>query len=146
MDANATSVNSCESQCERKCGKMKRVKDTRVEMLQELKQETKDMTETYVVVVGDFNEDVNAKNVQEFVVEMGLREVFREFHEVNDNDRDGTFECGTKCTDHVLVSEGMSNVVEGIELIEYNEIVDSEHHRCLTDLNLEACFEEDFNK
>ena len=53
-------------------------------------------------MVGDFNEDVNAKNIQEFMVEMGLYEVFREVHEVNDNDKDGTFEYGTKCADNVL--------------------------------------------
>ena len=38
------------------------------------------------------------------------------------------------------------DIVEGIELIEHNEIVDSDHRGHLTDLNLEMCFEEDFNK
>ena len=46
------------------------------------------------MLVGGFNDDVNAKNIQEFVAEMGLHEVFREVHEVNDDDRDGTFEHG----------------------------------------------------
>ena len=99
-----------------------------------------------VVVAGDFNKDANAKNIQEFVVEMGLYEVFGEVHEVDKNDRDGTFEYGTKCVDYVLVSEGMLNVVEGIELIECNEIVDSDHRGYLTDLNLETYFKEEFNK
>ena len=77
---------------------------------------------------------------------MGLHEIFREIHEVNDNDRDGTFECGKKCVDYVLVSEGMLNVVEGIELIECNEIVDSDHRGWLTNVNLETHFGEDFNR
>ena len=146
VDANTASVNSCKAQYERKCGKIKRAKEIRAEMLKELKQEIREMNATDVVVAGDFNEDVNAKNIQEFVVEMGLYEVFGEVHEVDENDRDGTFECGTKCIDYVLVSEGMLNVVEGIELIECNEIVDSDHRGYLTDLNLEMHFEEDFNK
>ena len=46
----------------------------------------------------------------------------------------------------MLVSEGMLNVAEGIELIECNKIVDSDHFGYLTDLNLETYFEEEFNK
>ena len=42
------------------------------------------------------------KNIQEFVVEMGLYEVFGEVHEVDKNDIDGTFEYGTKCVDYVI--------------------------------------------
>ena len=37
---------------------------------------------------------MNAKNIPDFMVEMGLHDVFREVHEVNDDSRDGTFECG----------------------------------------------------
>ena len=40
----------------------------------------------------------------------------------------------------------MLNIVEGIELIECDEIIDSDHRGHLTDLNLEIFFEEDFNK
>ena len=89
---------------------------------------------------------MNTKNIQEFVVEIALHEVFREVHEVNDNDRDGTFEHDKKCVDFVLVSEGILNVVEGIELIECNEIVVSNHRVHLIGSNLETCFEEDFNR
>ena len=38
------------------------------------------------------------------------------------------------------------NVIDGIELIECNEIIDSDHRGWLTDVNLEACFEEKFNR
>ena len=36
------------------------------------------------MVVGDFNEDVNAKNNQEFLIEMGLHEVLIKVHEVDE--------------------------------------------------------------
>ena len=146
VDANTASVNSCKAQYERKCGKIKRAKEIRAEMLKELKQEIREMNTTDIIVAGDFNEDVNAKKIQEFVVEIGLCEVFGKVHEVDKNDRDGTLEYGTKCIDYVLVSEGMLNVAEGIELIECNKIVDSDHFGYLTDLNLETYFEEEFNK
>ena len=68
---------------------------------------------------------------------MGQCEVFSEVHEVDENNRDGTFEYGKKYAEYVLGSEGISNIVEGIELIEWKEIIDSDHRGCLIDLNLE---------
>ena len=68
---------------------------------------------------------------------MESHDVLSEAHEVEEKNRDRTFECGTKCVDHDLGSEVMSNVSEGIELIECNEIVDLHHQDHLADLNLE---------
>ena len=45
---------------------------------------------------------------------MRLHELFSEVHEVDKNNRDGTFEYGTKCIDHVLGSEGTLNIVKRI--------------------------------
>ena len=78
------------------------------------------------------------------MVEMEMYEIFSEVHEVDENNRDGTFEYVIKCIDYVLGSEGIMNIVEGIELIEYNEILDSNHRSYLADLNLETHFEEEF--
>ena len=46
----------------------------------------------------------------------------------------------------MLVSVGMFEIVEVIELIECNEIVDSGNRGYLIDLNLEAYFDKDFNQ
>ena len=46
----------------------------------------------------------------------------------------------------MLVSEGMFEIVEGIDSIELNEIVNSDHREYVIDLNLEAYFDEDFNQ
>ena len=73
---NSNSFNSCKAQYGRKCGKIKREKDIRDKMMNELKNELKDMQITKVLVVGDFNEDENSNNIQEFMVEMGLHDFF----------------------------------------------------------------------
>ena len=103
------------------------------------------MKATDVLSTGYFNEDINAKNAQQFVVEMGLYEVFSEIHEVDKNNRDEALEHRMKCTCCVLVSEGTMRIVEVIKLTECNEIVDSDHRGYLIDLSLEALFEEEFN-
>ena len=81
----------------------------------------------------------------EIFFEMRLHEVFSEAHEVKKNHRNGTFEYGVKWIEHVLGSKVILNIEEGIELIECDEIVDSDNRGCLTDLNLELNFEEQFN-
>ena len=60
--------------------------------------------------------------------------------------RDGTFEYGKKCVDIVLASEGILETVEGIKLIEYNEIVNPDYRGYFIALHLEEYFDEDFNK
>ena len=41
----------------------------------------------------------------------------------------------------VLVTEGILEIVERIELIEFHEIIDSDHRGYLIDLNLKAYFD-----
>ena len=84
VDNNTKSANPCKSEHERKCGKIKIANDIKAEMFQELKNETQDAKATDVLLVGDFDEDENTKNVQEFIVEIGLHEVFSEVIEVDD--------------------------------------------------------------
>ena len=45
---------------------------------------------------------------------MGLHEVFSEFYEVDDNNRDGKFEQLIKCIDYLLGSELIMSAVEVI--------------------------------
>ena len=54
-----------------------------------------------MLVVRDFNDRINAKNIQEFNVEMGLHVVFSEAHQVEERNRDDSIEYGTKCADYV---------------------------------------------
>ena len=70
-------------------------------MMQYLKNEIQDVKAIDVLVVGDFNEDVSTKNIQDFMVEIGSCEVFSEVNEIDSNNRVGTFECGTKCMYYV---------------------------------------------
>ena len=79
------------------------------------------------------------------MIETGSYEVFSELNDDDVNNEDGTFNCGSKCVDYALGSEGLLNIVKDVELIEYNEIVDYDHRGYLTDLNLEVNFEEEFN-
>ena len=47
---------------------------------------------------------------------MGLHEVFSEVHKIEENNRHVTFKYETKCVDHMPGSEGILNILEGINL------------------------------
>ena len=61
VDVSARSVNYSKAQHNRKCGKVKRTKEIREDLLQELKNTTKEMSASDVMVVRHFDEDTNAK-------------------------------------------------------------------------------------
>ena len=81
---------------------------------------------------------MSAKNIKEFMVGMEFDKVFSDVNEVDENNIDGTFECGTKWVDYFLGSEGKLIIAEVIELMEYNEIMNSDHRTYLINLNLET--------
>ena len=80
VDTNTKSVDSTKVQYERKTGKVKREKET----LTKLKEEIREIKVDDVLVVGDMNEDINSKSIHEFMVELGLYDIFGEVNEVED--------------------------------------------------------------
>ena len=66
-----------------------------------------------------------------------MHDVLSEVHDVEVKNRDVVLECRVKCSDHVLVSEGVLGIVEGIKLIKCNEIVELDHKGHSTYLYLE---------
>ena len=102
--------------------------------LKKLAEYDKKCGSTDVIVAGDFNESVCYANIQHFINETGLHDVFQEINGVEPERREATHENGSKCTDYVLETEGMLRNVTGIEIIECSEIVESDHRVYLTDV------------
>ena len=49
--------------------------------------------------------------------------------------REASYECGSNCMDHVLVTEGVLRNIKGIEIIECGESIESNYRGCLTDVD-----------
>ena len=96
------------------------------------------MNATDFMVVGDFNEDASAKNMQEFMIESGLYEVLSELSNSEVSNRDIELECGSKFIDHVQRLEVFLNVSESIELIEFNKNYGSRSQRMLSRFELRS--------
>ena len=58
------------------------------------------------------------------------------------NDRDSTFEYGNKCIDLCLTTNGMLEIMDGMEMLDCKEIIELDHIGCLIDLNLGNDFSE----
>ena len=69
--------------------------------------------------------------------ENGLHDVFHEMNDVEEGKRDPTCEHGSKCTDVALGSEGALKIAQGMELTDFNELIDIDHRGCVIDLNFE---------
>ena len=72
-----------------------------------IKQWNKKVKVTDVIVVGYFNKDLHSKNIEEFMVEMGSYDAFKEIHDVEEKYKDGTFGYVSNCIGVELVSEIM---------------------------------------
>ena len=57
------------------------------------------------------------------------------------NERDNTFIEGSKCIDFVLVTSSVIKFIKGCELINYDQIIETDHQGYLFDINLEQYFE-----
>ena len=70
--------------------------------------------------------------------------MFAEINGVDIEKREATYQYGSKCIDCVLATEGMLRKVKGCELTECSEIVESDHRRCLIDVDFTDYFSEEF--
>ena len=80
---------------------------------------------------GNFNEDVSLKIMQDFVIEIRLFDTHDEMSGANALHRDAAWKYVSKWIDLFLATEGALSVANDAELVEYNEIVDSDHKGCL---------------
>ena len=73
-------------------------------------------------------------------------DVLSEAHDVEQNNRHRALKNRLNSADISLLSKRMLEIAEGVESIEHNEIVGSDHWGHSMELNLELNFDEDFNK
>ena len=124
VESDTKGFTSCKSQCKKNIDNVKRARKIREVQLRELEEDLKMRRAMHVVTTGDFNESVYSTNMQNFMTETGLFDVFQEVNGVEMEQRDAAFEHGSKHADFSLTTEGILICVSKIELIDCNEIVE----------------------
>ena len=84
--------------------------------------------------------------VQKFFSNIGIADVHQSYHKLNLNQMDHTEVRGSKLIDTIAASHGIMEYVEGSILLEYNELIFTDHRAYIVDLNLEDYFEDQLSK
>ena len=106
-------------------------------MLAELTKEIERANADDYLIFGDFNESVCSPDMTKLMVDNGLHEIFGEAHNAKSEERDSTFEHGPNCTDAILGTEQILRLVQGIELTDFDKVIDTDHRGYVTDIDSE---------
>ena len=58
---------------------------------------------------------------------------------------DNTYRDGSKYIDTITASESILSFIEGCRLYKVNEILDTDHHRYVVDIDLKEYFDQEFS-
>ena len=82
------------------------------------------------------NQSIADKEIQNFFIEIGVRDVYSEFNQIEISELDNTYREGTKYIDLIAISQGILNYIEGYRLFEVNKITITDHRVYVFDINL----------
>ena len=148
-DSSSPGVLKSRAQCDRHKGTVGTAKEYREELLQDVAAEIKRVREKgaqAIIIAGDFNQDVMNENIRKFLRENGLCDIHSELNESIDGLRDNAQEKGSKQIDAAFASEAALQVVTGSMLVDFNEIVMSDHRGFMFDVDLKELMDLEASK
>ena len=83
--------------------------------------------------------------MQSFYGDIGVRDVHSFYNNIPLNQLDNTHVRGSVPIDSIAIRSGLMSHVEGIKLLERNEVVMSDHRAYLLDVNAEEYFESELS-
>jgi len=80
------------------------------------------------------------RNIKQFLINNGLFEVYDLLNSSKNIKWDNTYIKGLKCIEFMAATSSLINFIEKGEIINYNQIIYSDHRGYLIDINLEQYF------
>jgi len=127
-------------------GKVKSSNDYRKEIFNEIKHhinQNKDIND--IIIAGDYNQDIKSRDITKFFEEIGVRDIHTTMNVLNNDKIDSTYKHGSKQIDSIAATNGIMNYIEGCRLMNYNEIVESDHRVFIVDMDIEEYFKDEFS-
>ena len=87
-----------------------------------------------IIVAGDLNSALDEDEIQMFLTRIGVTDVFSYSTGLDDADREPTFIRGGKCIDTLAFSDGLLAHVQGCRLVNFTEIIATDHLGEMKDL------------
>ena len=131
------------AQYDRVNGEVKTSKQYRDELLKELTEEISLLKEEGIegiIIAGDINQDITHIQIQKFMQENGLFKIHQELTNEEETTRDRTYKNGSKQIDAVLGTEAIVRVAQGSKIVDFDEIIITDHRGFLIDLDVNEYF------
>ena len=136
-DSTSSGILTSRAQYDRHTGKVQTTKYYREEILEEIATEIRRVKSegiSDIIVSGDFNQDILSERLQKLIRENGLYDVHWDSN-ISIGRRDKTHMTGSTQIDAVLGSENVLQCTEGSKMIDFNEILISDHRGFLIDID-----------
>jgi len=147
ITSESEGVFSSLAQYHMKDAKIKKAKDYRREIFDEIKRHIQgNESINDIIIAGDYNQNINDREVKKFHEDIGVREVHAEINNIRMDLFDKTYKNGSKPIDSIAASCGIMDFIEGCELLNYNEFIDTDHRAYVIDVNIDEYFNEEFNE
>jgi len=121
--------------------KVKTNQEYRKEILLEITEYLNNKEYDDLIITADWNEDILSDEIQRFYRLLGLRDIHTTVNNIN-QPLDSTHINSSKYIDSIAMTVNLIDFVEESILLESCEIIPSNHHRYIIDLNLEDYFKE----
>lgn len=147
ISSESNGVCSSLAQCHLADAKVKKAKEHRKEMFEEIRKHVRTNEEINdIIIAGDYNQNIADKEVQKFHEDIGVKEIHVHVNKLKIEELDKTHKNGSKLIDSIAATSGIMEYMEGCELISYNDIVETDHRACVIDVNVEDYFKDEFNE
>jgi len=93
-------------------------------------------------MAGDFNQNISSNKIQTFFRDIGVKDAHSIHNNVSITQLDKTHIRGSSPIDSIALSSRIMDYVEGVQLMNQNDFVMSDHRSYLLDLNVEEYFED----
>ena len=119
-------------------GKVQSITHYIKEILKGIKDYLVLIEEEYEIVIGgDFNQDIMAKEIKEFYSDLGVEDVHSNFNMIDEEYLDYTYIIGPKYIYLVVISYNLIDFVEGYQLFDTNKVINIDHRSYIVDINTE---------
>ena len=146
LESTASGILKSRVQYDRYNGEVKMSRQYRDELLNQLVDEIKiarNKNIKDIIIAGDFNQDIKEDQIKRFMRENGLFEVHKTLNEIEDMVKDRMQEKGSKQIDAVLAIEDVLRTIQGSILVDFKDIVDTDHRGFIFDIDVKEYFSVD---
>ena len=89
-----------------------------------------------IIIAGDINQDINHHQIQKFMRENRLYEIYQEITNNESSDRDNTYKNGRNQIDAVFGTEQIVRVTRGSKIVDFDEIIITDHRGFMFNIDI----------